>query len=219
MAANELGTDTDTIATMAGALLGACGSSPEPPERPLDADYLVCEADRLAAIAAGEDVAHHPYPDILTWAAPRTQADALVRADGQLAVEGLGAVSEIAADPSWTARRDFAWQWVRTDFGQTLLIKRRPEVRSSKSGKALVPPPAGATTSGREPAGGSAADTTDRSRTEAFSSADLQSALTFARKWIDQDDALGHTVRRVAEEGTLTDLVALVTELREDLRC
>ena len=218
VAANELGTDTDTIASMAGALLGACGPPPEPPERPLDADYLVREADRLAAIAAGEDVAHHPYPDILTWAAPRTQADALVRADGQLAVEGLGAVSQIAADPLWTARRDFAWQWVRTDLGQTLLIKRRPEVRSSKSGNALVPRPARATTSRREPAGGSPADTPDRSRTEPFSSADLQSALRFARKWIDQDDALGRTVRRVAEEGTLTDLVALVTELRDDLR-
>ena len=147
-----------------------------------------------------------------------TPADALVRAGGQLAVEGLGAVSEIAADPSWTARRDFAWQWVRTDFGQTLLIKRRPEVRSSKSGNALVPPPAGATTAGREPAGGSPANTTDRSRTKPFSGADLQSALTFARKWIDHDDALGHTVRRVAEEGTAADLVALVTELRDDLR-
>lgn len=97
-------------------------------------------------------------------------------------------------------------------------VARRREVRSSKSGNALVPPPAGATMSRRGPVGGSPADTTDRSRTGTFSSADLRSALAFARKWIDHDDAIGRTVRRVAEEGTADDLVALVTELRDDLR-
>lgn len=65
LAANALGTDTDTIASMAGALLGACDGTNEPPQLPLDASYLVAEATRLSALAAGETQAGHPYPDLL----------------------------------------------------------------------------------------------------------------------------------------------------------
>ena len=217
VAANELETDTDTIATMVGALLGACGPPVGPPEEPLDSDYLLREADRLVAVVAGEEVAHHPYPDILTWTAPRTQADALVQANGQLAVEGLGAVSDIAANPSWTARRDFAWQWVRTEFGQTLLIKRRPEVRSLTADIAEpLEPGAQAISRPRvEPEGQTDARwfalPLDRG-------IDLNAALRFARKWIMDDSRLGYTVRRVARDGTLEDLISLVEEIRKDLR-
>ena len=62
VAANEIGTDTDTIATMAGALLGACDAATEPPENPLDSDYLLREADRLVAISQGGTTAGHSYP-------------------------------------------------------------------------------------------------------------------------------------------------------------
>ena len=218
VAANEIGTDTDTIATMAGALLGACDTATEPPEKPLDSDYLLREADRLVSISQGGTTALHSYPDILTWTVPQAQADALVQADDRLAVEGLGAVTELTADMSWTPGKDFAWQWVRTEFGQTLLIKRRPEVGLSRSGNALVSPSVARTASPSDPGGMFPTDTTDRSGAKPLSSADLQSAINFARKWINHDDAIGRTVRRVAEEGTVDDLVALVTALRDDLR-
>ncbi|MYC68698.1 MAG: ADP-ribosylglycohydrolase family protein [Acidobacteriia bacterium] len=218
VAANEIGTDTDTIATMAGALLGACDVSTEPPENPLDTDYLVREADRLVAVSQGGTTAGHSYPDILTWAAPQAQADALVQADDQLAVEGLGTVTELPADMSWTSSKDFAWQWVRTEFGQTLLIKRRPELGSSRDGNALVPPPPTGASSRSDPSAKSLRSTGGRSVSTPLSSSELESALRYARKWIDQDGAIGRTVRRVAERGTLDDLVALVTELRADLR-
>ena len=132
VAANELGTDTDTIATMAGALLGACYSSNLPPEDPLDAGYLLSEADRLAAISQGIETDSHQYPDLFTWLVPKTQADALVSDDGQLTVEGLGPVRALARELSWSTREDFAWQWVQTEFGQTLIIKRRPEIPARK---------------------------------------------------------------------------------------
>ena len=74
-AANAIGSDTDTIATMAGALLGACDAAPQPPEEPLDSPYLLSEADRLTAISQSHQVDNHQYPDTLTWAAPQTQAD------------------------------------------------------------------------------------------------------------------------------------------------
>ena len=218
VAANEIGTDTDTIATMAGALLGACDATTEPPEEPLDTDYLLREADRLVAVSQGDTTAGHSYPDILTWTAPQAQADALVQADDRLVVDGLGEVTELAADMSWTPSEDFAWQWVRTEFGQTLLIKRRPELGLSKAGNALVAPAVVGTTSrsGSEPK--LLRPASGRSASAPLSSAEFQSALDFARKWVEHDGAIGRTVRRVAEKGTLDDLVALVTELRDDLR-
>lgn len=125
-AANALGTDTDTIASMAGAMLGACDGSDEPPEPPLDSTLLVAEAERLSALAAGERRPGHTYPDLLRWTAPSTQADALVCDDRGLVVEGLGPASTTDDVVHWSPNRDFAWRWVRTCFDQSLLIKSRP---------------------------------------------------------------------------------------------
>lgn len=218
VAANEIGTDTDTIATMAGALLGACDTATQPPEKPLDTDYLLREADRLVAVAQGGPSISRSYPDILTWTAPQAQADALVQAEDRLAVEGLGEVTAMPADMAWTPGKDFAWQWVKTEFGQTLLIKRRPELGSSRDGNALVSPSVSETATQSDLRAESLRDADDRSAATPLSSTELESALIYARKWIDHDGAIGRTVRRVAEKGTLDDLVALVTALREDLR-
>ncbi len=219
VAANEIGTDTDTIATMAAALLGACDAATEPPEKPLDTDYLLREADRLVAVSRGGTTASHAYPDILTWAAPQAQADALVQADDQLAVEGLGTVTELPADVSWTPGKDFAWQWVRTEFGQTLLIKRRPELGSSKAGNALVPPPVAKTKSRSDPVAKSVSEAAAQPAAMPLSRSDLESALEFARRRIDKNDAIGHAFRRVAQKGTSDDFVAFARAIYDSLRC
>lgn len=219
VAANEIGSDTDTIATMAGALLGACDAATPPSEEPLDSDYLLREADRLVAISEGGTTAGHSYPDILSWTAPQAQADALAQADDRLVVEGLGAATELPADMSWTSGKDFAWQWVKTEFGQTLLIKRRPEVRPSRAGNALVPPPVTEAASGGDPTAEPPHETTDPSTTTPLSRSDLDSALDFARRRIDKNDAIGHAFRRVAQRGTSSDFVAFASALYEDLRC
>lgn len=125
-AANARGTDTDTIASMAGAMLGACDGADEPPEPPLDSALLIAEANRLSALAAGERRPGHTYPDLLRWVAPSTQADALVCDERGLMVEGLGPVSTTDDAVHWSPNRDFAWRWVSTCFDQTLLIKSRP---------------------------------------------------------------------------------------------
>ena len=218
VAANKIGTDTDTIATMAGALRGACDATIEPPENPLDTDYLLHEADRLVSVSRGGSAGGHSYPDILTWTAPQAQADALVQADDKLAVEGLGTVTALAADMSWTSGKDFAWQWVKTEFGQTLLIKRRAKLGSSNASNALVAASVTGTATQRDPSAESLRSTGGRLASTPLSSSESESALRFARKWIDQDDAIGRTVRDVAKKGSLDDLVALVTALREDLR-
>lgn len=138
VAANALGTDTDTIASMAGALLGACDGAQEPPELPLDATLLIAEAHRLNALAAGERRTGHTYPDLLRWTPPSTQADALVHNQHGLAVDGLGSVSAVNDDIHWSPKRDFAWRWVKTRFGQTLFVKSRPSPPEQVAGNRIL---------------------------------------------------------------------------------
>ena len=127
LAANAIGTDTDTIATMAGAILGINADS-EPPVAMMDEDVLRFEADRLFQIASGGQPQNHPYPDLLSWSAPKTRADALVRsASGNYFVRGLGR-AELQSDPIPSPKPEFLWQWVKIETGQTLLIKRRKDL-------------------------------------------------------------------------------------------
>ena len=219
VAAKELGTDTDTIATMVGALLGACDTGTEPPEEPLDNDYLLRDAERLVAISRGDSDAGHAYPDILTWTAPQTQADALGQADAQFSVDGLGFVTQMAGDVLWTSRNDFAWQWVKTEFGQTLLVKRRPEVPACRAGNELVSPTSPEVDSdARMIARTREATSKTTVPTATGVGPSLEGPIRIAMQDISDNNLLGYVVRRVAREGSLDDLIALVTSLRDDLR-
>ena len=127
-AANRLGTDTDSIATMAGALLGAVGAAP-PSGTVVDQVYVELEADRNWALALGGAVPSFPHPDLRRWQAPRTQSDALLvdaDRDGRLAIAGLGPVETVDDEPVVHRANDaVAWQWVDLWFGQRVLVKRR----------------------------------------------------------------------------------------------
>ena len=219
-AANAIGTDTDTIASMAGALLGACDEAGDPPEQPLDTSYLESEADRLAAVSRGEQADNHTYPDLLTWSAPATQADALVSDKGDLAVEGLGPATRLQEEAIYTARRDFAWEWVRTNFGQTLLIKRRPDVKRRASHNDPAPPaaPARRPHSRQAPEHRVQEDATREARRPESGRRTVDRAVLDARKKISDDAALGSIVRDVAREGSLGDLLNFLRIIRDDLR-
>lgn len=141
-AASVVETDTDTIATMAGALLGLLETD-GPPGPVLDEQYLVAEARRIAD-ADGPGEAPVRYPDLLNWDPPRTQADALLEQLGEnerLLVAGLGSAVPLG-QPIVAARGDFAWQWVRLEFGQTVLIKRRPKLARANLASRSAPAPA-----------------------------------------------------------------------------
>jgi hypothetical protein len=127
-AANLLGSDTDTIATMAGALIGAIR-----PERPpgviQDEDYIVGEARRCAALARGEGVEDFPHPDVIDWQAPRTLVDAVGRGPDGAMLAGLGGVEEASNIFEGTSsREDGGWQWLSLWFGQRVLAKRRRDL-------------------------------------------------------------------------------------------
>lgn len=127
VASNELGSDTDTIATMTGALLGTLAST-APLTMPLDAKYLAQEADRMARISKGERAPSFQYPDLLYWRAPKTQLDAVGFVAGAVAVAGLGlaaSTDKVAKSPN---QQNVAWEWLCLSFGQTVLAKRRTKL-------------------------------------------------------------------------------------------
>lgn len=128
LAARSLGTDTDTIATMAAALIGATDGAPEP-EPVLDTGYLRREALRLAEIAGGRPTARFTYPDLLHWIPPRTQLDTVGLAASIPALAGLGQL-EIVENTETGETRDARWGWMRSDFGATFLVKFRPVLRA-----------------------------------------------------------------------------------------
>jgi len=225
-AANSLGSDTDTIATMAGALIGATDGEHRLPTPPLDEPMIVAETHRLIGVANGQRPASHAYPDLLTWSAPRTQADALATEDGHLAVAGLGSVTALPPEPVAAKQGDFAWQWVRTGGGQTLLIKRRSTLPELDPRNAIHHPRAQSDeTDGRQRESqprrqeGMSITTADRRLEVPLDrGVDLGTALDWVETRIEEDQALGYTLRRIARDGSVDQLIAFVAALRQRLR-
>lgn len=125
ISANALGTDTDTIATMAGALLGSV-SEAEPDCPLMDAQYIASEAQRLAEIGSGQSTVATAYPDLLRWSPPKVQLDIVGQIDGgDLVIQGLGPAVAVGEDVHEGAANSTVWQWLELSWGQRLLTKRR----------------------------------------------------------------------------------------------
>lgn len=157
--AGLINSDTDTISTMAGALLGAVATN-DPPGGLLDAELIVSEAQRLQRLAEGESASSFPHPDPLHWQPPPYLADALGLIDGRPAVAGLGpVVSKGEPIPGQGGKPEF-WQWVETTYGQSLLIKRRPELKELPPGSQPRPRSTASARNGHaaSPSGGLPAD-------------------------------------------------------------
>ena len=122
--ANLIGSDTDTIATMAGALLG-CVAATDPPGPILDEELLRRDAQRLEGLAAREVVEDFPHPDPMLWQPPSTLVDVVGLVDGTMALAGLGQAQPLAGLIEAPGKDGSGWQWLGADFGQQLLIKRR----------------------------------------------------------------------------------------------
>lgn len=122
--ADYVGTDTDSIATMLGAILGAAGHY-ELPGALMDEDYVVREADRMWAASTGRRPPRFPYPDMLNWRAPRSATDAVEMDDEGLHIAGLGPARADGERYVTEGSSPGIWQWATTWFGQSLLVKRR----------------------------------------------------------------------------------------------
>ena len=234
IAANAIGTDTDTIATMAGAILGALAES-DPPVDVLDVSVFRSEAKRMARIAAGASPPNHQYPDLLHWSAPKTRADALAQSrDGSLIVRGLGRAHALEGEPVLSSG-DFRWQWIKLEFGQTLLIKSRHQLPAVEEDGAHEDPLAPVVDNGWRKL--PTVPRPDRpEKDDSFSSSrrmppnepdgtparkgthDIREVVSYVERHIDDDRAVGRTLRRVVRKGTVGEVAAFSAALIELLR-
>jgi hypothetical protein len=124
---NALGTDTDTIATMAGAIVGIVAKT-EPPDELMDQVYINKEAERLYNISQGNKETSFSYPDLLYWQPPFSQNKALGKLDDKWTLKGFGEVIPTSSEYTKTDKNPTIWQWFKLQFGQTVLLKRSDKV-------------------------------------------------------------------------------------------
>ena len=229
IAANALGTDTDTIGTMAGAILGVIAET-EPPVEVLDADLIRAEADRLSRIAQGERPPNHRYPDLLHWAAPKTRSDALMQtSDGRLYISGLG-FAEAKGEPIAAPKGGFMWQWLKLESGQTLLIKRREALLHYDADPAsLAAAPSPTSDSGKQNQMAQPDTPTRPVDVNLRQSApkpplraqrrpiDLEGALNYIRE-NSSDTNIGSALRGVVARGTTGEIAAFTAALIDFIR-
>lgn len=147
--ANCLGTDTDTIATMAGALLGAFNADSSSLEIQ-DQSLIREEANKLVDISEGKKTRKFQYPSLLTWQPPIRITDAVFKMNDAYLMPGLGLVSfDEKVSPSNTN----TWHWGELTMGQTVLVKlpnKLPEYRSEDMDVPLRPYVSSTTESGQK---------------------------------------------------------------------
>ena len=132
-AASTLNSDTDSIATMAGAILGLAAAQ-EPRQEIQDRAYIERDIDRLDEISQKKTVRDFSYPDLITWVPPATQLDALGLWEGQKALAGLGMLEPIGSPAEGQSKDKPHWQWFRLDFGQSIVAKHRETLQPLVSG-------------------------------------------------------------------------------------
>lgn len=130
--ANLLNSDTDTIATMAGALIGALPGKKLPKAEIQDFDYIKMEAMRLFDVSQNKCTQNFSYPDLLFWQPPKYSLDALTLDGGNLILRGLGPV-EVLGEDFPTRQGGTKYQWFQLLFGQTVLCKLRSKFNQNKS--------------------------------------------------------------------------------------
>lgn len=137
IAANTLGSDTDTIATMAGALIGAVIAD-RPPTQFQDARYVDLEAYRMHTIAVGDgsSLPTFRYPDLFKWTPPRSALDLVGETpDGTLALAGIGPLRQTGPEARGVGSRSpSVYQWMELPFGQTVFVRFRPQPRQLPPG-------------------------------------------------------------------------------------
>lgn len=227
LASSRLDTDTDTIATMAAAIIGSV-SIVKLPSQLLDADYIASEAERLTLVAYQESTNAFPYPDLLRWAAPKTGLDSVGIADGNIAVAGLG-WSNPYGDIYSSGTGN--WQWMTTSFGPSMLLKHRSELpvllpSNWPNYDRLRPPfpsfdsPVQRLSTMDQTLFDLPVRTEERGVRVAAGSPQIE--LNVILEWLHRrghdDQALGYALRRVAESGTDAQLAQFAAEVARELR-
>jgi len=154
---NALGSDTDSIATMAGAIIGCLIGKP-PPEPVQDEDYIRSEAERLYQISLGSARLSFGYPDLRAYKPPKSAVDAVLSDNDDYVVMGLGAAKPLSPFLTRGEQRG-DMRWLRLHMGQSILAHIRTDpVAASEAKQSLFqeqrtlspPPPKAATPVARQ---------------------------------------------------------------------
>jgi ADP-ribosylglycohydrolase len=129
---NDLGSDTDSIATMTGALRGYLEITP-PPQRVQDQDYIAYDAMRLYELSQGNECDSFNYPNLENWGTPASTLDYVYLEKGIIKIIGIGEVSTISKEfrSRNTDSYNYSFQWVKSKFGQSFLVKIRDEYKEN----------------------------------------------------------------------------------------
>lgn len=125
---NVFGSDTDSIATMAGAIIGSC-TDQECEGAVQDREYIRVEAERLTLIAKGDEAPSFRYPNLRSWKPARAAVDSIGIIDGHLWLNGIDRIEAISSSPVAKISGDLIG-WFRLSFGQTILVRSRSEPRN-----------------------------------------------------------------------------------------
>lgn len=132
VSANTLGSDTDTIGTMVGALVGATMQD-EPKGMLADREYIVEEAKRMFHISQGKADRSFVYPDFLRWYPPTIQLDALNMSPYGLIFSAFGKVVPDGPEYHQEGKSPKTWRWYRLSFNQSILIRHRKPVMQNRT--------------------------------------------------------------------------------------
>lgn len=134
---NELGTDTDSIATMVGALRGYLEGG-RPPQEVQDQDYLIYDAERLNAISQGTETNNFLFPDANDWNVPASSLDFVGVHGDNVVLSPFGPIKPISEEfrSNNTETYQYFYQWVKSGFNQSFLVKMRdnPKVQNIEIG-------------------------------------------------------------------------------------
>ncbi len=133
--ANCLGSDTDTIATMAGAILGADNAETSSFQIQ-DQSLIREEANKLVDINEGKNTRKFQYPSLLTWQPPTRITDAVCKMGDAYLMPGLGL---ILFDEKITPSGINNWHWGKLTMGQTVLVKLPNELPAYTTEEITVP--------------------------------------------------------------------------------
>lgn len=126
---NFLGSDTDTIGTMVGALLGALHYEKLPSESVQDAHYIANESERLFKISQGLNTDTHHYPDLLYWQPAKVIADIVSVNKKCLILDGISRIKKII-NIFHAKQKGISWVWAELEIGQHVLCKIRTSLIS-----------------------------------------------------------------------------------------
>jgi hypothetical protein len=127
-----LGSDTDTIGTMVGALVGATVSD-EPGGALADRDYIASEAERMFQISQGKASRSFAYPDLMKWDAPGPRLDAVQMSPHGLLFSAFGKIVPDGPEYKQKGKYPKAWRWYRLSFNQRVLIEHRDPVKQNRA--------------------------------------------------------------------------------------